>query len=166
MVYSSTWGLIPAELSEGDTFRLLFLSSTGRDGTSTDIEDYNAFVQGLATAGHADIRAYSAGFRVVGCTEATDARDNTRTIHTTSDQGVAIYWLGGNKLADDYEDFYDGDWDEEANPKDELGANGPDTSVAANYPLHRLRARRERSFQRDNLRGPWQPRRLRPRRPA
>ena len=34
VVYSSTWGLIPAELSEGDTFRLLFLSSTGRNATS------------------------------------------------------------------------------------------------------------------------------------
>ena len=131
VVYSSTWGLIPAGLSEGDTFRLLFLSSTGRNATSSDIEDYNAFVQNRAAAGHADIREYSAGFRVVGCTEATDARDNTRT----TGQGVPIYWLGGNRLADDYGDFYDGDWDDEANPKDELGANGPDTSVAANYPI-------------------------------
>ena len=132
----ANWDLIPAGLGAGDTFRLLFLSSTGRDATSSAIEDYNAFVQGLAAAGHADIREYSAGFRVVGCTESTDARDNTRTIYTTSDKGVAIYWLGGNKVADDYEDFYDGDWDEERNNQDrnELGADGPDTSQSANYP--------------------------------
>ena len=37
-------------------------------------------------------------------------------------------------MADDYEDFYDGDWDDEANDRDESGADGPDTSVAANYP--------------------------------
>ena len=129
------WGLIPAGLGVGDTFRLLFLSSTKRDATSPDIEDYNAFVQGLAAAGHADIREYGAGFRVVGCTRATDARDNTRTIHTASNQGVPIYWLGGNRVADDYEDFYDGDWDEEANDKDESGNNGPDTSQSANFPF-------------------------------
>ena len=113
LVYSTS-DLIPAGLGVGDNFRLLFLSSTKRNGRSSDIEDYNAFVQGLAAAGHADIREYSAGFRVVGCTIATDARDNTETTYTASDQGVAIYWLGGNRLADDYEDFYDGSWDEEA----------------------------------------------------
>ena len=129
------WGLIPAGLGVGDTFRLLFLSSTKRNATSPDIEDYNAFVQNLAAAGHADIREYGVGFRVVGCTRATDARDNTRTIHTASNQGVPIYWLGGNRVADDYGDFYDGDWDEEANDRDESGNNGPDTSQSANYPF-------------------------------
>ena len=34
---------------------------------------------------------------------------------------MAIYWLGGNKVADDYEDFYDEDWDEEASMKNESG---------------------------------------------
>ena len=131
----ANWGLVPAGLSAGDTFRLLFLSSTKRNATSSDIEDYNAFVQGRAAAGHADIQEYSAGFRVLGCTEATDARDNTRTIHTTSDQGEPIYWLGGAKLADDYGDFYDGSWDDQANDKDESGANGPDTSQSANFPF-------------------------------
>ena len=37
-------------------------------------------------------------------------------------------------MADDYGDFYDGSWDDEANDRDESGANGPDTSVAANHP--------------------------------
>ena len=50
-----------------------------------------------------------------------DARDNTGTTYTSSDKGVAIYWLGGNKVADDYEDFYDEDWDEEAAMKNESG---------------------------------------------
>ena len=131
----ANWDLVPAGLGMGDTFRLLFLSSGRRDGASPAIEDYNAFVQNRAAAGHAEIREYGAGFRVVGCTEATDARDNTRTIHTTSDQGVPIYWLGGNKLADDYGDFYDGDWDDEANPKNELGANWHDTSSQVYLPL-------------------------------
>ena len=115
-------------------------------------------MQNLAAAGHADIREYSAGFRVVGCTEATDARDNTRTIHTTSDQGVAIYWLGGNRLADDYGDFYDGSWDEERNnrDRDESGANGPDTSQSANFPFTGCEARRDRGFRRGGFPGPGQ----------
>ena len=50
-----------------------------------------------------------------------DARDNTQTTYTSSDKGVAIYWLGGNQVADDYEDFYDEDWDEEAAMKNESG---------------------------------------------
>ena len=128
------WSLKPTDLAAGAQFRLLFLSSTGRDASSSDIADYNTFVQTLAAAGHTDIRAYSAGFRVVGCTEAVDARDNTASTYTTADTGVPIYWLGGAKLVDDYEDFYDGDWDDEANDKNESGTDGPDTSQRSGWP--------------------------------
>ena len=129
------WSLIPTGLSTGDKFRLLFLSSTPSAVSSTDIADYNTFIQTRAAAGHTDIRAYSAGFRVVGCTAAVDARDNTKTTYTTTDKGVPIYWLNGAKAADEYEDFYDGSWDDEANDKNESGTNGPDTSQAGNWPL-------------------------------
>ena len=124
------WSLIPTGLSTGDKFRLIFLSSTKRNAGSTDIVDYNSFIQGRAAAGHTDIQTYSAGFRAVGCTADSDARDNTATTGT----GVVIHWLNGNKVADDYTDFYDGSWDDEANDKDEDGNNGPDTAVLANYP--------------------------------
>ena len=129
------WSLIPAGLTVRDKFRLLFLSSTTRDATSTDIADYNTFVQGIAAAGHAAIQAYSSGFRVVGCTGAVDARDNTYTRHTSTDQGVPIYWLGGTRVADEYEDFYDGSWDDEANDRNESGTDGPDTSQDENRPF-------------------------------
>ena len=113
------WTLIPAGLGAGDQFRIIFVTSTDRNATSPIINDYNTFVQNRAAAGHSAIQAYSDGFRVVGCTAAVDARDNTST--TSSDTGVPIYWLNGNKVADDYEDFYDGSWDDEANLKDESG---------------------------------------------
>ena len=125
------WSLIPAGLTTGDTFRLIFLSSTKRDGSSSDIATYNTFIQTRAAAGHADIQAYSDGFTVVGCTADTDAVGNTGTFGV----GVPIYWLNGNKVADHYADFYDGDWDEEAADKNELGANGPDTLNSGNYPI-------------------------------
>ena len=125
------WSLIPAGLTTGDQFRLIFLSSTKRNGSATDIAAYNTFVQTRAAAGHADIQAYSDGFTVVGCTAAVDAVANTGTFGV----GVPIYWLNGAKVADDYADFYDGDWDEEAADKNELGANGPDTNNSGNYPM-------------------------------
>ena len=120
------WSLIPTGLSTGDKFRLLFLSSTKRNASSSDIADYNTFIQTRAAAGHTDIQDYSADFRAVGCTADTDARDNTKTTYTTTDKGVPIYWLNGAKAADQYEDFYDGSWDDEAN----AGTNGlPRTST-------------------------------------
>ena len=130
-----TWNLIPSELGIGDEFRLIFLSSTRRDGSSSAITDYNTFVQGRAAAGHTDIQEYSDSFMAVGCTEAVDARGNTATTYTNSNKGVPIYWLAGNKVADEYEDFYDGDWDEESAGKNEFGDAAYDTSNYANYPL-------------------------------
>ena len=132
----SNWSLKPTAVTAGTQFRLLFLSSTKRDNaSSTDIADYNTFVQGHAAAGHADIQTYSTGFRAVGCTADTDARDNTYTTYTSTDKGVPIYWLNGAKAADEYEDFYDGSWDDEANDKNESGTNGPNTSLGENHPV-------------------------------
>ena len=110
--------LVPEGLEVGDQFRLLFLTSTTRDAISSNIETYNAFVQAAAGMGRRDIRAYRTGFLAVASTGDTDARDNTSTTGT----GVPIYWLRGNKLADNYADFYDGSWDDEANVSDESGA--------------------------------------------
>ena len=117
------WALTPSGLTTGDKFRLLFLTYSGRAPTSTDIADYNTYVQNQANRSnaHAAIKPHRSGFRVVGCTAAKDARDNTETTYTATDKGVPIYWLDGNKVVDDYEDFYDGGWDDEANPKDRAG---------------------------------------------
>ena len=125
------WSLKPTGLGAGDKFRLLFLSSTNTNATSFDIADYNAFIQGRAAAGHTDIRTYSTGFRAVGCTADSDATANTGTTGT----GEVIYWLGGNKAADNYGDFYDGSWAEEVNDKDESGNDGPNTFHQGNYPF-------------------------------
>ena len=125
------WGLKPTDVAAGSQFRLIFLSSTKRNGSPTTISNYNIFVQGLAAAGHTDIQTHSTGFRAVVCTEAVDARNNT----STTGMGVPIYWLGGAKVADTYADFYDGSWDDEANDKNESGTNGLDTRIVGNYPV-------------------------------
>ena len=115
------WSLVPSGLQEGDQFRLLFISSAPRNASPSEIATYNTWIQARAANGHTDIQDYSSSFQAVGSTEDMDARDNTYTTYTSSDKGVAIYWLGGNKVADDYEDFYDEDWDEEASMKNESG---------------------------------------------
>ena len=132
-IVPSNWSLKPAGLSAGE-FRLIFLSSTKHNAESSNIGTYNTFVQNRAAAGHADIRDYSSAFKVVGCTADVDARDNTGTTHTSADRGVPIYWLDGNKVADNYQDFYDGTWDDEANDRNESGNDAHDTSQSANYP--------------------------------
>ena len=48
-VYSD-WGLIPSGIGGGDQFRLIFLSSTERNATFSDIDTYNTFVQNAAAA--------------------------------------------------------------------------------------------------------------------
>ena len=130
----SNWSLKPAGLSAGE-FRLIFLSSTKHNAESSNIGTYNTFVQNRAAAGHADIREYSSAFKVVGCTADVDARDNTGTTHTSADRGVPIYWLNGTKVADNYQDFYDGTWDDETNDRNQSGNDAHDTSQTGNYPF-------------------------------
>ena len=113
----TTSDLIPSDLA-GDRFRLIFLTHSGQGVTSADIATYNTYVQSQANASSAlaGIKTHSSSFRVLGSTEAVDARDNTGTTHTDDQPGVPIYWLNGSKVADDYADLYDGTWDDEANP--------------------------------------------------
>ena len=114
---AATSDLIPTDLA-GDRFRLIFITYQGHAATSTDIENYNTYVQSQATASNAlaGIKTHSSSFRVLGSTADVDARDNTYTTYTDDEPGVPIYWLNGNKVADDYADLYDGSWDDEANP--------------------------------------------------
>ena len=82
-----------------------------RNANSTDINSYNSTVQGRAAAGHTAIRGFSSMWRAVASTPSVDARDNTSTTYTSSNKGLEIHWLRGNRVANNYEDFYDNSWD-------------------------------------------------------
>ena len=123
----SDWSLTPEGLGTGQRFRLLFVSSGERRPDSSDIEHYNRFVQGEAAGGHAEIRRYASHFRVLGCTSAVNARENTGT--ESGDADALIYWLGGEKVADDYADLYDGNWDS-SSPRSESGETSNANTVA------------------------------------
>ncbi len=122
------WPLIPSgpsvDIGPGDTFRLLFVTSTRRDATSTNIDDYNTHVQNAANRSGASvaIKPFAGAFKVVGCTSAVTARANTDS--EASDPDAPIYWLNGVKIADDYAEFYSGTWQNqvEASIRDETGA--------------------------------------------
>ena len=123
----SDWALKPSGLSDGDSFRLLFVTSTTRRADATDIATYNTFVQTRAKAGHSAITDSCGNqFKVVGSTSAVNARDNTSTTGTSR----PIYWLNGAKVADSYSDFYDGSWDSLAG-KTEAGTDFPNNRLIA-----------------------------------
>ena len=104
----SDWPLKPSGLNVGDEFRLMFMGKNSRAADSTDIAVYDAYVQGrIADIGHAEIKAYSSHFKVLGSTATANARTHTGTTGTGS---VPIYWLNGAKVANNYGDFYDGSW--------------------------------------------------------
>ena len=101
----------------------MFITSTGIAATSSDISTYNTHVQNAAN-NNAALRPYKSKFRALISTPTVHARDNTATTGT----GVPIYWLGGEKVADDYADFYTGTWDSTAG-KTEAGGNTPGWEV-------------------------------------
>ena len=72
---------------------------------------------------------------LVSVYQGIDARGNTRTRHLTSppDPGhnSPIYWVGGDKVADSYADFYDGSWDSRA-PRSAKGQRITNTHL----PVH------------------------------
>ncbi len=107
------WPLKPSAIGRGDSFRLMFITSrTTVPGTRSDILWYNGRVRlDMKWFGHRSIRSYWKKFNAVASTTLVDARDNTVSTYTDEDKGVPIYWLNGHRIADDYEDFYDGSWD-------------------------------------------------------
>ena len=106
-VYSD-WDLKPSGIGGGDQFRLIFLSSTKRKPDSTNIADYNTFIRTNAAAGHTHPAIRGRFQQSSAAPRHVDARDNTATTFTNANKGVPIYWLKGNKVADNYQDFYDG----------------------------------------------------------
>ncbi len=103
--------LKPSAIADGGRFRLLFLTTQSSPATSDDIATYNTFVQTSAAGGHSAIQPFSSEFRALISTVAVAARDNTATNSDTgTDIDAPIYWLDGEKVADDYDDFYDNSW--------------------------------------------------------
>ncbi|MYG28461.1 MAG: hypothetical protein F4213_21000, partial [Boseongicola sp. SB0677_bin_26] len=125
---AENWSLKPSSVVAGEQFRLLIVTSTTRNAQSSTIGDYDTHVQNAVAAGHTDIQSYSSGFKAVGCTGSVDARDHTSTTYTEENLGIPIFYLDGDKVADNYKDFYDGTWNSQS-PKNESGNSSSATRV-------------------------------------
>ena len=119
------WALKPADIAAGGQFRLMFVSSTTRDATSTDIAAYNTFVSTRAAAGVTAMQTYADDFTALVSTESVNARTNTLTRATDTDAPIYRARSGtvsaNDRVADDYADFYDGTWPTSALGYDESG---------------------------------------------
>ena len=119
--------MIPDDLGPGDSFRLLFITEDTTDATDTGIHDYHDFsTEGLHAITDPGRLMSAWGLVTLGqsalvSTPGADARQHTDTTWTETDRGVPIYWLNGARVADDYADFYDGTWADEANPTNDVG---------------------------------------------
>ena len=98
--------LVPTGLGPGDSFRLLFVTSSTTAATSGDIAVYNAFVR-AAAGGNDSLKPFKDQFSALVSTSGVNIKDNSATTET----GVPIHWLGGEQVADDYADLYDLSWD-------------------------------------------------------
>ena len=87
---------------------------------------YNDIVSSSAAViGHDQLGPFSSQFRALVSTHEVDARDNT----ATRSGNVPIYWAGGDKVADNYGDFYNGSWDSRI-PHDSAGEEiNPNTMI-------------------------------------
>ena len=103
-------GIIPDCLLGSATYHVMFITRNERTAGSTDINNYNTFVQEQA-AGAALFRDTLIGdtrvadtFRAIGSTQTVNARDNT---------GIRgrVFYFNGRKVADSFNDFWDGSWD-------------------------------------------------------
>ena len=118
---------MPSGLSAGDQYRLVFVTSTTIQATSSDISTYNAHVT-AAAALNPDLAVIegtveqTTTWTAIGSTATVNARDNTST--TGAGTGIGIYLLNDTAIATSYTDLWDGTIANLFNV-DEQGDSGP-----------------------------------------
>jgi len=92
----------------GDQYHLAFVTSTGRDATSTVIADYNAFVQSVADGGASIVKTGGAvSWKAMVSTygpPVVNAQDN---LGVSGGGGCATFRLDSVMLAPDYDEMID-----------------------------------------------------------
>lgn len=93
---------VPAGLNPGDSYRLVFVTSTARDPTATDIAVYDAFVSDAAQS-NALLQALGTTWQVIGSTSAVSAFD-----HIGGNFSAPVYNLNGELVATGAADLWNG----------------------------------------------------------
>jgi hypothetical protein len=116
----------PSGLNNGDQYRLIFVTSTTRDASSTDIAVYNDFVSGVANT-IPELVSLGTTWTAVASTPTVAAVTNTGTDWTPAGAtGVPIYLLNDSQVAINYDTFWSADTTNHLNPIniDETGVIG------------------------------------------
>ena len=93
--------LVPGDLNPGDTYHLAFVTYGTTTSESTNIADYNAFVNLEASTAGATTENYGINWYAIGSTASVDARDNAVV-------SAPVYLLNETKVAEGYTDMWDG----------------------------------------------------------
>ena len=82
------WSLKPDDVVVGGKFRLLFVTLTAQNASTTVMDSYNGIIRDSVAAGHTDIRPYSHLFNALGSTAAVDAIANPESTEGVGMKGV------------------------------------------------------------------------------
>ena len=86
---------IPSGLNPGDHYQLIFVTSTARDATSSNISDYNAFVN--TAAKHSGSLVSNVLFYAIASTGTVNAKDNAA--QSINPKFVGVFNLNGSLVA-------------------------------------------------------------------
>jgi hypothetical protein len=96
----------------GDTYRFAFITLATSQGTSSDINTYNTFIQNQANGSTAFPNLGDVTWKCIGSTATVDARDNTSSNPGVDGTGEAVFLLNGSTtIADNYAALWDGSLD-------------------------------------------------------
>ena len=101
------WALKPSAINSGGAFRLLFVTRTTTKAEQLAISHYDGIVTRDAGESSSLIRAHQSHYRAIVSVRTQDAIDHVGMTGT----GIPVYWVNGDKAADNYGDFWDGNWD-------------------------------------------------------
>jgi hypothetical protein len=94
--------------AEGDQYHLAFITSNVLDATSTDINDYDAFVQSVADGGSSVVATAGAvSWKAMVSTPSVEAKTH---LGVATGTGFAMFDLLSRRLADNYPDMLDSGW--------------------------------------------------------
>jgi hypothetical protein len=86
---------VPPGLNPGDTYRIIFVTSTGRDALSPDIAGYNAFVTAAANS-DAGLASLGATWKALASTAAVNVLTNAGL--SAGDLTTRFYNAAGNLM--------------------------------------------------------------------
>jgi hypothetical protein len=102
---------VPSDLNPGEKYHVVFITDDKRDGTSSDIADYNAFVQSQAEESGAITEQWGVSWSAIASTSDVNARDNI-SVDASPVYLVPFFDSGslqpGSRVADDAADLWDG----------------------------------------------------------